>query len=132
MDCLSVTRGLWPRKFWSGALVAAAILWGAGTALAQTPATAGTRAGRVAVEQQEKARDLKPYAPNKAEVLLAKVEEQFITGALHWHPFFQSALAGGGFTLGAAGHEVIQRALGGVDGDGEGDAHIDAVSGGVL
>jgi hypothetical protein len=69
--------------------------------LGQTPATAGTRAGRVAVEQQEKAKDLKPHAPNKAEVLLAKVEEQFITGSLHWHPFFQSALAGGGFTLGA-------------------------------
>ena len=60
-----------------------------------------TRAGRIAAEQQEKAKDLKPHAPNKAEVVLAKVEEQFITGALHWHPFFESALAGGGFTLGA-------------------------------
>ena len=101
MDCLSITHGLWPGRFGCGALVAATILWGAGAAQGQTPATAGTRAGRVAVEQQEKAKNLKPHAPNKAEVLLAKVEEQFITGSLHWHPFFQSAYAGGGFTLGA-------------------------------
>ena len=101
MDCSGISHGLWPRRFGFRRMVAAAILCGAGAAQAQTPATAGTRAGRVAAEQQEKAKDLKPYAPNKAEVLLAKVEEQFITGALHWHPFFQSAYAGGGFTLGA-------------------------------
>jgi hypothetical protein len=74
----------------------------ASAAQAQTAAAGeDTRAGRIAAEQQEKAKDLKPHQPNKAEVLLEKVEEQFITGALHWHPFFQSALAGGGFTLGA-------------------------------
>ena len=83
-------------------MVAAASLCASSAAQAQTAAAGGdTRAGRIAAEQQEKAKDLKPHAPNKAEVVLAKVEEQFITGALHWHPFFQSALAGGGFTLGA-------------------------------
>jgi hypothetical protein len=65
------------------------------------PADADTRAGRLTAQQQEKAGHLKPYGPNKAEVLVRKLEEQFITGALHWHPFFQSAYAGGGFTLGA-------------------------------
>jgi hypothetical protein len=71
-----------------------------GAASAQQPAP-DTRAARVAAEQQEKAKQLKPYEPNKAEVWVTKLEEQFITGSLHWHPFFTSAYAGGGFTLGA-------------------------------
>ena len=50
---------------------------------------------------RKKPKSLKPYEPNKAEVWVAKLEEQFITGSLHWHPFFTSAYAGGGFTLGA-------------------------------
>jgi hypothetical protein len=60
-----------------------------------------TRAGRIAATQAEKAKTLRPYEPNKAEVWVKKLEEQFITGSLHWHPFFESAYAGGGFTLGA-------------------------------
>ena len=44
---------------------------------------------------------LRCYEPNKAEVWVKKLEEQFLTGALHWHPFFDSAYSGGGFTLGA-------------------------------
>ena len=84
-----------------------------GACLRVSPCVAGRRARsrrRPAVtrapvalraQQQEKATQLKPYEPNKAEVLVNKLEEQFITGDLHWHPFFQSAYAGGGFTLGA-------------------------------
>jgi hypothetical protein len=102
MVCSRVRHGLWSKRCGFSAMVAAAILCAPSASRAQTAAAAGeTRAGRIAAEQQEKAKTLKPHAPNKAEVLLAKVEEQFITGALHWHPFFQSALAGGGFTLGA-------------------------------
>jgi hypothetical protein len=82
------------------AVFCASIVCMAGAARAQQPA-ADTRAARVAAEQQEKAKQLKPYEPNKAEVWVAKLEEQFITGSLHWHPFFTSAYAGGGFTLGA-------------------------------
>jgi hypothetical protein len=101
MVCSGSRLGLWSRRLGLPAIVSAAILCAPGTAQAQTAAAGDTRAGRIAAEQQEKAKALKPYTPNKAEVLLQKVEEQFITGALHWHPFFQSALAGGGFTLGA-------------------------------
>ena len=78
----------------------ASIVCMAGAASAQQPAP-DTRAARVAAEQQEKAKHLKPYEPNKAEVWVAKLEEQFITGSLNWHPFFVSASSGGGFTLGA-------------------------------
>ena len=60
-----------------------------------------TRAGLIAAEQAAKSQVLKPYEPNKAEAILEVVEEQFLTGNLHWHPFFDSAYQGGGFTLGA-------------------------------
>jgi hypothetical protein len=82
--------------------VGAAVLCAAPAAQGQSPADTGdTRAGRIAAQQRDKATELKPYEPNKAEVWVKKIEEQFLTGALHWHPFFTSAYAGGGFTLGA-------------------------------
>jgi outer membrane protein assembly factor BamA len=85
---------------WRAAGACAAMLCLAGSAQAQ-PADADTRAGRIAAQQQEKTRHLKPYEPNKAEVWVKKLEEQFITGNMHWYPYFESAYAGGGFTLGA-------------------------------
>ncbi|MBP1605707.1 MAG: outer membrane protein/protective antigen [Acidobacteria bacterium] len=84
------------------ALTWAATLGVAQVASAQAPAEGeDTRAGRIAVQQQAKSGELKPYEPNKAEIWVKKLEEQFLTGALKWHPFFDSAYAGGGFTLGA-------------------------------
>jgi hypothetical protein len=82
--------------------IAVAVMLGAasGRAVAQQ-AAAETREGVIVAQQQEKAKDLHPYQPNKAEEWVKKLEEQFITGSLHWHPFFQNAYAGGGFTLGA-------------------------------
>jgi hypothetical protein len=83
-------------------LGAALVLCAAPGAWAQAPAVAGdTRAGSVAAAEAEKAEVLRPYEPNKAEIWVKKLEEQFLSGAMHWHPFFQSAYAGGGFTLGA-------------------------------
>ena len=46
-------------------------------------------------------RTLKPYAPNKAELWVKELEQTFLSGQLRWHPFFESAYRGGGFTLGA-------------------------------
>jgi hypothetical protein len=60
-----------------------------------------TRAGLIAGQQQEKAKDLKPYQPNKAERWVKEAEQIVFGGQLHWHPFFESAYRGGGFTLGA-------------------------------
>ena len=88
-------------RMWSVAVACVSILGAAGVASAQPPADSDTRAGRIAAMQAEKAQALRRYEPNKAEVWVDKLEEQFITGSLHWHPFFQSAYAGGGFTLGA-------------------------------
>ena len=88
------------RNATSAAVFCASIVCMAGAASAQQPAP-DTRAGRIAAQQQEKSKQLKHYEPNKAEVWVKKLEQQFITGSLRWHPFFQSAYAGGGFTLGA-------------------------------
>ena len=67
----------------------------------QAPSAGDTRAAQIARQQQEKAKQAKPYEPNKGEIWVKKLEEQFITGNMRWHPFFQSAYRGGGFTLGA-------------------------------
>jgi len=54
------------------------------------------------IEQAQAAKDatLEPYVPSKSEELLDKVQN-ILAGTPKWHPFFQSAYSGGGFTLGA-------------------------------
>jgi len=47
-----------------------------------------TRAGQIAAEQQEKAKNLRPYSPNKAERWVKELEETFLSGQFRWHPFF--------------------------------------------
>jgi hypothetical protein len=81
--------------------VTTCLLLGAPTSARAQQTGADTRAGQIARQQQEKATQAAPYEPNKAEIWVKKLEEQFITGSLHWHPFFTSAYSGGGFTLGA-------------------------------
>ena len=85
------------------AIVAIGTVLGAAQAARAQPTPAGgdTRAGSIVAQEQEKATQLRPYEPNKAEQWVKKLEEQFLGGALHWHPYFISAYAGGGFTLGA-------------------------------
>ena len=71
---------------------------------AAAPASAQTPQSREEVLRQakaEKAKALSPYVPSKAEQWVNRIEDTFLDGDLRWHPFFQSALAGGGFTLGA-------------------------------
>ena len=65
------------------------------------PADAETRAAGIIAQQQEKVLTAAPYEPNSAELWVKKLEEQLLTGAMKWHPFFTSAYGGGGFTLGA-------------------------------
>ena len=60
-----------------------------------------TRTDTIAAAQTEKAKDLQPYVGNKGERLVDALEEALISGRMKWHPFFETALAGGGFTLGA-------------------------------
>jgi hypothetical protein len=68
-------------------------------ASAQEPLT--TRTATLERAQAAKAQALHPYEPNRAERVLERVEDLLLSGGLHWHPFFEGAYAGGGFTLGA-------------------------------
>jgi Omp85 superfamily domain len=78
-----------------GAVLAAA------PAAAQDQAPPDTRAALIERAQAEKATALHPFEPGKAEAIFDKIEDAFLTGAVKVHPFFESAYAGGGFTLGA-------------------------------
>jgi hypothetical protein len=59
-----------------------------------------TRQAAIEQEQAEKAKDLHPYVPSKAEALMNRAENILVNGVPSWHPFFESADYGGGFTLG--------------------------------
>ncbi len=83
------------------------------TAAAQAPPPAetnpaqasqpATRQAAIEQEQAAKVPNLHPYIPNKGERIFQHVDTILEGGALRWHPFFESAYSGGGFTLGV-GH----------------------------
>jgi Omp85 superfamily domain len=80
--------------------VGLAIAYGVGSpALAQAPAP--TREAEIEQEQAEKVKTLHPYVISTGERVMNKVEDITVNGGLHWHPFFDSAYHGAGFTLGA-------------------------------
>jgi hypothetical protein len=59
-----------------------------------------TRASLVEQAQAQKSTQLHPYVPNKAEKYLDYAQTMLTTG-MHWHPYFENAYSGGGFTIGA-------------------------------
>jgi len=71
----------------------------AAPAAAQEPEPA-TRASLIEQARDEKAAALHPYKPGAAEKYLDYAQNYLTSGQLHWHPFFNSAYAGGGFTVG--------------------------------
>ena len=86
--------GIW-RLFTVVALVAGA----ATSVVAQAPEPA-TREAAIEQEQAEKVKVLRPYVPGKFEGLMNRAEEILFNGVPRWHPYFESADYGGGFTLG--------------------------------
>jgi len=81
------------------AVFCAAILVTAATAAAQeTPAD--SRTDQLERAQAEKAAQLHPYVPSKAEQYVDRAEV-VLTSGLKLHPYFDSAYSGGGFTIGA-------------------------------
>ena len=77
----------------------------AAEALPATPAIdeqqAGTRQAAIEQAQADKAGKLHAYIPNKAEEIFQRFDAVIAGGTLKWHPFFENAYSGGGFTLGA-------------------------------
>ena len=67
--------------------------------LAQTPAEP-TREAVIEAAQAEKLNDLHPYEPGRMEALFDRAEDILVNGVPRWHPFFDNAYYGGGFTLG--------------------------------
>jgi Omp85 superfamily domain len=88
------TVGVW-------SLFTAVALAGAYTtsAHAQQPEPS-TREAVIEQEQAEKSKTLHPYVPGKAEALMNRAED-ILNGVPRWHPYFESADYGAGFTLGA-------------------------------
>jgi hypothetical protein len=60
-----------------------------------------TRTEAIEQEKAKKSTEVKSYEPNKVEEWINRAEDLMLSGRLHWHPFFQNAYSGGGFTLGA-------------------------------
>jgi hypothetical protein len=79
-------------------LVVVTALW---TLPAAAQAPPATREAAIADAQARKVPTLHPYVPNKAEKIFERVDSIIEGGSLRWHPFFESAYSGGGFTLGA-------------------------------
>ena len=63
-------------------------------------APAPSRQALIEQEQADKQTNSKPYVANKGERLFQRLDAVIAGGSLKWHPFFDSAYSGGGFTLG--------------------------------
>jgi Omp85 superfamily domain len=66
---------------------------------AQTSAPTSRQAA-IEREQAAKAQVLHPYVPTRAEQILQRFDAVLQGARPRWHPFFESAYSGGGFTLG--------------------------------
>ena len=73
------------------------------TAPSPTPQAPPPATRQASIEEQQavKNRALAPYAPSKGERLFRRADALIAGSTLKWHPYFQSAYSGGGFTLGA-------------------------------
>jgi hypothetical protein len=83
------------------ATLAAATFCAAVGAAAQDAAAPPAQAAAIEQAQAAKASQLHPYEPGKAEEVLDRIEGMLVGGSRTVHPFFDSAYAGGGFTVGA-------------------------------
>ncbi len=59
-----------------------------------------TREAEIIAAQKVKAGELRPPELGPVEVWVNRFEDSFLSGRIGWRPFFESAYAGGGFTLG--------------------------------
>jgi hypothetical protein len=86
-----------------------ALLASAGAAQAQTaddqqaspPPQPTSRTALIEQQEDAKAAALTPAAQGKAERVVNDLSDIMLSGQMHWHPFWQSAYSGGGFTIGA-------------------------------
>jgi len=79
------------------AVVVAAFL----TAAAPAASAQDSRAEAIAQAQAEKAQNLAPYVPSRAEEIATQVQHKFFETPSGFYPWLDSVYGGGGFTLGA-------------------------------
>jgi len=89
-------RGLPPGTAGRGALLACLL-----AAIAAPAAGQSSRADVIIQQEAAKAKKLTPPAPNKAEALVAKIQDIMLENPSGFYPYFGSVYSGGGFTLGA-------------------------------
>ena len=61
--------------------------------------SAQTREADIIAAQKAKAGELKRYEVGRVEAWVNNLEDAVLSGRANWHPFFESAYAGGGFTV---------------------------------
>ncbi len=86
-------------------LASASAVFAAGAAYAQDggaqDTTPSSRTAIIEQAQTEKATELHPFQPNPVEAFLNGLEQAMLLGSIRIHPYFDSAYAGGGLTIGA-------------------------------
>ena len=70
---------------------------------AAEPAPPSTREAAIEQEEAAKVTNVHPPVPNKGERVFERLDKVLQGARLTWHPFFENAYSGGGFTLGV-GH----------------------------
>jgi hypothetical protein len=60
-----------------------------------------TRQAAIEAQQAAKSRALDVYTPTRGERIFRRADALISGATITWHPYFQSAYSGGGFTLGA-------------------------------
>jgi hypothetical protein len=73
----------------------------ASPAIAPEDTATDTRTASLEQTQAEKAATLRRFEPGRVEQIFDRAEDLLVNRRLHIHPFFESAYAGGGFTMGA-------------------------------
>jgi hypothetical protein len=89
-------RGLPPGLRRCGALLVCLL-----AAIAAPASGQSSRAELITQQEAAKAKKVAPHEPNKAEALVATVEDILLGNPSGFYPFFGSVWSGGGFTLGA-------------------------------
>ena len=76
------------------------VVVGTATSVLAQDSEPATREAAIEQAQAERVSTLHPYVPGKTEALFARAEDILVNGVPSWHPYFESADYGGGFTLG--------------------------------
>jgi len=84
----------------SGLICFTALSIGSAASIAAQAPEPATRQAAIEQEQAAKVKELHAYVPGRAERVANRIDELMAGGIPRWHPFFDKAYSGGGFTLG--------------------------------